>query len=135
MRSPGTNAAGGLVLGGLAAILVSCGILELGASAHEAIVLDVPDAPADDQWLVTVELLATDIAGATVVTVAFDPDDLACSDGDPLDPAELASGDRLLFERGDTEVRDLALEVEGGADDEPSGPPTVTGGGLEVRCG
>ncbi len=134
MRSPGTSAAGGLLLGGLAAILVGCGILELGASSHEAVVLDAPQAPADDQWLVTVELLSTDIAGATVVMIAFDPDDLACRNGDPLDPAELASGDQLMFERGDAEVADLASDVEGAADGESS-PPSVTGDGLAVRCG
>lgn len=135
MRSPGTRALCGVVLGGLTAILASCGILELGASAHEAVVLDPPQAPADDHWLVTVELLSTDIAGATVVTVAFDPDDLACRDGAALDPAELASGDRLLFERGDAESADLAPDGEGVADAAASGPPAVTGAGLEVSCG
>ncbi len=135
MRSSGASVARGLLLGALTAILVSCGILELGASAHEAVVLDTAEAPADDQWLVTVELLSTDIAGATVVTVAFDPADLACSDGDPLDPAELASGDRLLFERGDAEVADLGLDVEGVSDSGTASPPAVTGDGLAVTCG
>ncbi len=135
MRAPGSSAAVGLLLGALAAILVSCGILELGASAHEAVVLDAPQAPADDQWLVTVELLSTDIAGATVVMVAFDADDLVCRNGDPLDPGELASGDQLLFERGDAEVANLASDVEGAADDGSPGPPAVTGDGLAVRCG
>ena len=135
MRSPGASAARTVLLSGLAVMLLGCGILELGASAHEAVVLETPQAPADDRWLVTVELLTTDIAGATVVAVAFDPDDLACSDGEPLDPADLASGDRLLFERGDGEAADLAQDLEGAADGERSGPPAVTGGGLEVSCG
>ncbi|MEX2551073.1 MAG: hypothetical protein WD638_12670 [Nitriliruptoraceae bacterium] len=130
MRSPGISAARVALLGGSAAMLLGCGILELGASAHEAVVLETPESPADDQWLVTVELLTTDIAGATVVTVTFEPDDLACDDGAPLDPAELASGDRLLFERDD-EAAEVALDADG----EPARPPAVTGGGLEVSCG
>lgn len=61
------------------------------------------------------------IAGEQQVVVAFDADALACLDGTPAGPGELAAGDSLSF----TQVGD---------DVDTMLPPAVAGDQVRVDC-
>lgn len=104
----------------VAVVAVGCGVLELGGPAHEAVTLE--DSRADGaELIVTVELLATQIGGASVVELHADADEVACADGGDRPTADLPLGSELRF------VQD------GGV---PSAePPRVTGLEVQVDCG
>lgn len=105
----------------VAAMLVaSCGILELGGASHEAVTLDQARTEGSS-WEVTVELLATEIAGTTVVALQAPPTEVACADGTALPDHELPLGRELVF------VQDG--DVHAGE------PPQVQGLEVMVDCG
>lgn len=109
-----------LIAATLAAGLVSCGVLELGGAAHEAVALE--DARSESGTLVvTVELLATEIGGATVVVLRVPVGEAACADGADLPDEGLALGSELVF------VQD--------GDVTPGGPPEVHALDVQVDCG
>jgi hypothetical protein len=110
-----------LLAGGLAAILVGgCGVLELGGATHEAVTLEATRTDGAE-LVVAVELLATEIAGASVVELRAEPDEVACTDGRDRPPAELPLGSELVFvQEGDVGTAE---------------PPRVTGIEVQLDCG
>lgn len=104
----------------LAVVLTACGVLELGGGDHQAAVLGPPVSFEADRWTVLTELLATEIAGTSVIELAFDESQLACEGGGAFAPTDLELGMRFRFEqRGEVVAGD---------------PPRVTGVDLEVVC-
>lgn len=118
-RTPGVTTCRGVLLV-LAALLAGCGVLELGGSEHEAVALE-PAAAVGDDVQVLVELLATDVAGETVVELHASRDELRCRDGEVLAPEGLAAGTELRFERE-------------GSDQPVQEPPSVRARALQVDC-
>lgn len=103
----------------VALLAVGCGVLELGGSVHEAVTLE--DATlGTGQLVVPVELLATEIAGSTVVTLRVAVDEVACAEDRGRLPEVIALGSPLRFvQEGDV------LDSE---------PPEVSGVEVEVAC-
>lgn len=112
--------AGAVVAVGLA----GCGVLELGDGGHEAVVLSVVQPTDSQHRTVTVELLQTEIAGQTVVDVAFDEAAVSCGDGRAFDADELTPGTELRFDQGRQSIEQQS----------PDEPPVVSGVELEVHC-
>lgn len=109
-----------LLAGGLAVVLLAgCGVLELGGSAHEAVTLEQASME-DGQWAVTVELLATDIAGDSVIELRASLDEVSCEDGSDLPEDGIPLGSLLRF----VQVGDVLQ----------SDPPQVSGEDVEVEC-
>lgn len=109
-----------LAAAALAVALTACGVLELGGGDHQAAVLAPATSFESERWTVRTELLATEIAGTSVIDLSFHASQLACEDGRALDPTELELGMRFRFEQHG--------EVEMGE------PPRVVGVDLEVDC-
>ncbi|MFU8841115.1 MAG: hypothetical protein ACNA8R_10375 [Nitriliruptoraceae bacterium] len=108
-----------LLVAAIATGLVSCGILELGGSAHDAVTLE--EASSDGgTWAVDVELLATEIGGATVITLRAPLDEVSCREGGDLPTDGLPLGSELVF-------------VQAG-DVTPGAPPLVHAVDVEVAC-
>jgi len=102
-------------------LTAACGVLELGGGEHHAVVVESAQSLEAERWSVVVELLATDISGATVIDLSFHDDQIRCEDGSDFEPQELVQGTEFRFEqRGDVAESD---------------PPQVTGVDLEVDCG
>jgi hypothetical protein len=109
-----------LVLAALAVLGTSCGILELGGATHEAVTLE--DARSEGgTWAVTVELLATEIGGASVISLRAALDEVACADGGALPRDGLPLGSEFVF----VQDGDVALEE----------PPQVHAVDVQVDCG
>jgi len=119
---PRSRAAAPRIVAGLLVVLTAaCGVLELGGGEHHAVVVESADSSEAERWSAVVELLATDISGATVIDLSFSGDQIRCEDGSDFDPEELVLGTEFRFEqRGDVAESD---------------PPQVTGVDLEVECG
>lgn len=110
-----------MIVAVLVGMTAACGVLELGGGEHHAVVVDSAQSFEAERWSVVVELLATDISGATVIELSFRDDQIRCADGSAFDPEELVLGTEFRFEqRGDVAESD---------------PPQVTGVDLEVECG
>ena len=108
-----------LLVAALVVGLASCGILELGGGAHEAVTLE--DAGTEgDTWVVDVELLSTEIGGATVISLRAPLNEVACADGGAPPPDGLPLGSELVF------VQD--------GDITPGAPPLVQAVDVEVDC-
>ncbi len=112
MRGPS-----GVLLAAL--LLVGCGVLELGGTTHEAVTLE-PARADGGVWSTTVELLATEIAGASVVAITAEAGEVVCADGRALPADGVPLGTQLSFVQ------------EEGTDD--SSPPQVRGVQVEVEC-
>jgi hypothetical protein len=109
-----------LLVASLVAALASCGILELGGGAHDAVTLE--DAGTEGEtWVVDVELLSTEIGGATVISLRAALDEVACADGGAPPQDGLPLGSELVF------VQD--------GDVTPGEPPQVHAVDVEVDCG
>lgn len=110
-----------VLLGAVAAVIVSsCGVVELGGAAHEAVTLEPAGVDGGD-WAATVELLATEIGGSAVVALRAAPDEVACADGGALPTDGVPPGTELVFVQDD-DVLD-------------SSPPEVRGLEVAVDCG
>jgi len=117
---PVRPAVGRMIVALLVGMTAACGVLELGGGEHHAVVVESAQSFEAERWSAVVELLSTDISGATVVELSFADHDLRCADGSAFDP-ELVQGTEFRFEqRGDVAESD---------------PPQVTGVELEVDCG
>lgn len=109
------------VLGGaLLVLLTACGVLELGGGEHGAVVVESARSVEADRWSLVGELLATEIAGTSVIELSFPGGAVACEDGTAVDASELVLGRQFRFEQQG--------QVEDG------NPPRVEGVDLVVTC-
>lgn len=107
----------------LCAGLSGCAAIGRGSVLMTAEVIEPVHAVlgTEHRWVVTVRLDRGDVAGATVVQVAFDEPELTCGGGTSFAPEDLESGQRLAFER----VGDNA---------DMMAPPIIAGRALVVSC-
>lgn len=104
---------------GLAVVLAGCGLV--GPGRLEGTVLEPADGNGMRQGVLVALADGAEVAGATEVLAGFRVDELACLDGEPVDPTYLVIGDEISFERVGDEV-DL------------SSPPGIPVQDVRVDC-
>jgi|GEM_PF-3771269 len=110
----------GVVSGALLVPVTACGVLELGGGEHGAVVVEPARTTEADRWSLVGELLATEIAGTSVIELSFDDGAVTCEDGTAAEPTELVLG------------REFSFEQQGRVED--TEPPRVVGVDLVVSC-